>query len=195
MAALPSTTPAPDGPQATVAPPAIRAVAAASAVAFVAVWIALGYLLPADPNLYLLVGIPLTLGFQVLVRRRPIRELWVRGTSAFTLDRTGRVLAGVLLIAPGVMLVQALVARQWVIAGWMAAAVAGAAPAAWAMRQARRDDLRSWTRWVLLITAIGMVTLIALLVPQAAAAGWPGTAWLRVGAVVEALLLYIPVQF
>jgi membrane protease YdiL (CAAX protease family) len=33
------------------------------------------------------------------------------------------------------------------------------------------------------------------MVPQAAAAGWPGSAVLRVAAVAEALLLYVPVQF
>jgi hypothetical protein len=41
------------------------------AVAFVAVWVVAGYLLPISANAYLLLGIPLTIGFQVLVRRRP----------------------------------------------------------------------------------------------------------------------------
>jgi membrane protease YdiL (CAAX protease family) len=195
MAAPTSAAPTPGEPQATPAPPAIRAVNAGHAVAFVAVWTTLGYLLPRDPNLYLLVGVPLTLAFQKLVRRRPIRELWVRGTAAFSLDRSGRILAAVLLVAPTVMLIQTLVSGQWVVAGWMAAAVAGAVPAAWALRQARRDDLRSWSRWVLLITAIGVATLSVLMVPQAAAAGWPGSAWLRVATIVEALVLYVPVQF
>jgi membrane protease YdiL (CAAX protease family) len=185
----------PSEPQTTDTTPGIRATNAGHAVAFVAVWITLGYLLPRDPNLYLLVGIPLTLAFQKLVRRRPIRELWVRDTASFTLDRAGKILAVVLAIAPAVMLVQALWAGQWVIAGWMAAAVAGAAPAAWALRQARRSELRSWSRWVLLITAIGVAVLSVMLVPQAAAAGWPGSAWLRVGAIIEALVLYVPVQF
>lgn len=195
MAAPTSAAATPSEPQATDTTPAIRAINAGHAVAFVAVWIALGYLLPRDPNLYLLVGIPLTLAFQKLVRRRPIRDLWVRGTPAFTLDRTGKILAIVLAVAPAAMLVQSLATGQWVIAGWMAAAVAGAVPAAWALRQVRRAELRSWSRWVLVITAIGVATLSVLLVPQAAAAGWPGSAWLRLGIIVEALVLYVPVQF
>ena len=181
----------------------IRPAAAAQASALVAAWTAIGYLLPPDPtgllphdaNLYLLIGIPLTLGFQVLVRRRPIRELWVRGAPAFTLDRAGRIIAALLLLAPTVGLVQVLLARQWVLAGWMAAAVAGALPAAWTLRRLRRDDLRTWGRWVLLISAIGVVIMSAMLVPQAAAAGWPGSSGLILAAVLEAVVLYVPVQF
>src|SRR5690242_9943925 len=41
--------------------------------AFVAVWVTAGYLLPLSSNGYLLLGIPLTFGFQLLVRRRPLR--------------------------------------------------------------------------------------------------------------------------
>ena len=44
------------------------------AVAFVGVWMMAGYLLHLSSDAYLLLGIPLTIGFQVLVRRRPLRE-------------------------------------------------------------------------------------------------------------------------
>jgi membrane protease YdiL (CAAX protease family) len=189
------TTHAPDSTPITPALPSIHTVNAVQAVVFVALWMAAGYLVPRDPNLYLLIGIPLTLGFQRFVRRRPVRELWVRDTPAFGLDRKGRVLAGVLLLAPTALMVQALVVGQWVGAAWLAAAVAGAVAAAWALRQLRRAEVASWARWVLLITAIGMVALGVTLVPAAVAAGWPGPAGLRIAAAVEAILLYVPVQF
>ena len=67
---------------------------------FVAVWVTLGYLLPLNDETYLLMGIPLTIGFQLLVRRRPLRELWVRDATRFTLDKRGLVLAAVLVAAP-----------------------------------------------------------------------------------------------
>ncbi|HSK53802.1 MAG TPA: hypothetical protein VK908_00980 [Jiangellales bacterium] len=51
-------------------------------VGFVAAWVGLGYLLPVSAEAYLLMGIPLTIAFQVLVRRRPVRELLVRGGGA-----------------------------------------------------------------------------------------------------------------
>jgi hypothetical protein len=49
---------------------------------FVAAWVGLGYLFPVSAEAYLLMGIPLTIAFQVLVRRRPVRELLVRGGPA-----------------------------------------------------------------------------------------------------------------
>lgn len=177
------------------APRSIRPGNAVQAVAFVAVWMAAGYLLPVDANLYLLIGIPLTLAFQRLVRRRPVRDLWVRDAPAFTLDRKAMILAGALAIAPTAMLVQTLLTAQWVLAAWMAVAVAGAVAAAWALRQARRSELAAWARWVLLITALGVVALGIMLVPAAVAAGWPGPVGVRIAAAVEAILLYVPVQF
>jgi hypothetical protein len=50
--------------------------------AFIAAWVGLGYLFPGSAEAYLLMGIPLTTVFQVLVRRRPLRELWVREGGA-----------------------------------------------------------------------------------------------------------------
>ena len=35
-------------------------------------------LLPIGPAVYLLLGVALAVGFQLLVRRRPLRELWAR---------------------------------------------------------------------------------------------------------------------
>ena len=105
--------------------------------AFVGVWIALGYLLPVDPNAYLLLGIPLTLAFQLLVRRRPVRELWMRDGERFRLDRAGSAMAILLAVTPVVTLVQAIGAGSWSMTVWAVAAAAGAVPAAWAFRRTR----------------------------------------------------------
>ena len=50
---------------------------------FVAAWMAGGWLFRLDPNVYLLLGVPLPVLFQWLVRRRPIRALWVREASPY----------------------------------------------------------------------------------------------------------------
>jgi hypothetical protein len=47
--------------------------------AFVGLWIAAGELLRMSPCIYLLFGIPLTVAFQLFIRRKPIKDLWVRG--------------------------------------------------------------------------------------------------------------------
>ncbi len=102
---------------------------------FVAVWMALGWLLPLDANGYLLIGIPLTVAFQLIVRRRPLRELWVRDGPRFSLDRIGVLLAVLLMVAPVIFGVRATVVAQWTAAGWAAAAVVGAVAAGYALRQ------------------------------------------------------------
>ena len=62
--------------------------------AFVAVWMICGWLLRLDANVYLLFGVPLLVLFQLGVRRRPLRQLWVRDPEqALRLDRWGMVLA------------------------------------------------------------------------------------------------------
>src|SRR6478736_4659064 len=51
------------------------------AVAFILIWIALGAVLPLGPAGYLVLGVPLAVVFQLVVRRRPLRELWIRSAG------------------------------------------------------------------------------------------------------------------
>lgn len=106
----------------------------AEAAVFVAVWVALGYLLPASAEGYLLLGIPLTVIFQLLVRRRPLRELWVRGAARFRLGRGGVALACGLALVPASYGIQSVAGRDWVLVAWWAAAAGGAGLAAFALR-------------------------------------------------------------
>jgi hypothetical protein len=70
------------------------------ALLFVGLWVGLGIVLKLDPNAYLLAGVPLTIGFQLLVRRRPLSAMWVRQAPPFRLGRLGALLAVGLLIVP-----------------------------------------------------------------------------------------------
>jgi hypothetical protein len=51
-------------------------------ILFVALWIGIGSRFRLDADVYLLVGIPLAAFFQLAIRRKPIRALWVRSTPA-----------------------------------------------------------------------------------------------------------------
>jgi membrane protease YdiL (CAAX protease family) len=166
------------------------------AAVFVAVWMGLGFLLPGDPNLYLLIGIPLTVAFQLLVRRRPLRAMWVDGAPRAELGRGGRLLAAALSVMPVLMTVQAVVARAWVEALWGLAALAGALPAAYAITQLhRRRDPRTARHWLLTATTAGVVVMLAAFVPALLASGRPldPVAMLLTG--VQSTLLYLPVGF
>jgi len=122
------------------------------ACAFVAVWVTAGYLLPVSSNGYLLLGIPLTIAFQLVVRRRPLRELFAVGTDRFRLDRRGVLLAVALAAVPAWYAARSLAAHDWVTTGWYLAATAGAACAAFAIRS---GSVRSGLQSAVLPIAVG----------------------------------------
>jgi hypothetical protein len=110
---MPSTT----GPRTAPASPSIgrsRRRRSVEAGLFAAVWITAGHLLPLSSNGYLLLGIPLSLAFQVIVRRRPPRELFTAGTSRFTVDRRGAAPAVALAVVPGWYAARSLTGHDWV---------------------------------------------------------------------------------
>ena len=132
------------------------------ATLFVGAWIALGLLQVNDGSRYLLVGVPLTVAFQLLVRRRPVRELWVREGPPFRLDARGA-LIGAVLLALGypayLKLLSVGVVEPWLVGLWMAAYVVGALAATYSLRHLRADG-RAWL-WAALAAAIGAVWMLA----------------------------------
>ena len=68
------------------------------------------------------------------MRRRPLRELYSRNATRFSLDRPGMAMAAVLGVVPGWFSAQALANGDWTTLGWYLAAVAGAIGAAFSLR-------------------------------------------------------------
>ena len=103
-------------------------------LAFVGVWIAAGELLDMSTNTYLLFGIPLTAGFQLFVRKRPIEDLWVRGGPGFSLRTVSLKLAILLAITPFVYLAVYVVRGEGVdYILYALAAILGAGAAAYTL--------------------------------------------------------------
>jgi membrane protease YdiL (CAAX protease family) len=103
---------------------------------FVAVWVAIGELLDMNPNVYLVFGVPLTIGFQLYVARRPLHEMWVRAAPAFQLSRRDLMVAAVLAIVPVIVLISDLRDSAGVpFYLWDLVTIAAAVPCAWALRQ------------------------------------------------------------
>ncbi len=159
---------------------------------FVAVWVVLGYLFCSDDLVYLLVGVPLTIGFQTLVRRRPLRELWVRDSVRFALDRRGLVLAAVLVAAPVYYGVRTLPGANWSLTCWYAAAAAGAVGAAFALRATTPVAM---LRSALLPMAVGAGGMAAVLGGIHVATGTPVPVLAVLGTVAKYLALYFPLTF
>jgi len=139
---MPGQTGAPStAPDPTVRPAAhtCRRRRVIEAGAFVAVWVAAGYLLPVSSNGYLLLGIPLTIAFQVLVRRRPVHELFAATATRFRVDGRGVAIAVVLAVVPGYYAAKALAGHDWITSGWYLAGAVGAIGAALAMIRSRGE--------------------------------------------------------
>jgi membrane protease YdiL (CAAX protease family) len=157
-------------------------------------WMALGWALGVDANEYLLLGIPITAGFQLLVRRRPLHVLWVRDATDLRIDRRAAALAIALAVTPVVVLVRYLRAAgesaDWPRMVWLVAAAVGSVGAAFAFRKFTRATVRPLLACMASAGAIGVVFDVAARLarppasPLSADALWTGAQW---------FLLYLPV--
>ena len=171
------------------------------ALAFVGLWIVAGELLDMSTNTYLLFGIPLTAGFQLFVRKRPIKDLWVREGPGLSLRAVSLKLASLLAIAPFVHLAVYVVKGQGVdyILYALAASV-GAGAAAYTLGQFRRE---TWRYLGLCLATAGLLGVLLVVGPSMIAARFDASTVHPIGgglgpdALVgaESLLLYVPALF
>jgi hypothetical protein len=129
-------------------------------LAFVAVWIGIGelitggtgwslpgdakYVSNADIQWYLVIGIPLVAGFQLFVRRRPLRDLWVRDGQPVVNRVALQALVVAIAIYPLFSLIKTFTdppSGEAAAAFYFAAATCAAAAAAWAFMH---FDRQTW---------------------------------------------------
>lgn len=149
--------------------PDVAARRALAVTVFVGAWMALGWALGLDANGYLLLGIPLTLLFQLGVRRRPVRELWVRSGAPFAIPRAWAAAVAVLAILPLAGAVSAGQSRSWLVMAWSGCAVLGAFAAGYALSQQSRSAMRRAAGPALLAVLI----YVALAAAAARVTGYP----------------------
>ena len=156
---------------------------------------ALGWGLDAGVNEYLLLGVPITVAFQLWIRRRPLHTLWVRDADRFRLDRRALLLAAAVAVTPGVSLSRYLVGASridWVRVAWLLAAIVGAFGAGFAFRHFTRATLRSVFACAATAGVIGIVLMVAArnvspeAPPLTGGRALTGLLW---------FLLYLPVSF
>jgi len=75
---------------------------------FLLIYVALGFLLQLETIAYLLLGVPLTLLFQVLVVKQPLRKLWLHENDEFHLNALGWLITACFLVFPVYQLIQSV---------------------------------------------------------------------------------------
>lgn len=160
---------------------------------FVALWMALGWIFHLDTNYYLLIGVPLVVLFQRFVRRRPLRQLWVRDAAAFRLGVVGSVIALLLILAPGYDLIFVAVPKKsWIVALWFLCAIAGAVFAAFAITQQRAGATRRALPSFISAVLVGMAIMAAIALARHHGIGVPLS---KLSLLLKQFLLYFAVSF
>jgi membrane protease YdiL (CAAX protease family) len=155
----------------------------------VGLWMLAGWTLRLSADAYLLLGIPLTAFFQLVLRRAPLRGLWVREAPPFRLGWKGMALALGLAALPVALFALFVVQRNWIKAAWTLCAVAGSFAAAYALLQFRRETWRPLLACLLSAGGLGSAYMTLM-------------TWLSVGKLVPrpgggivSLVLFFPVCF
>ncbi len=160
----------------------------------VAVYVALGFIFRPNANAYLLLGMPITVLFQLCVARRPLRELWLREGQPFRFDRWTAALLVVLLIGPVEAIVQGVRGSDWAVTAYGCAALLGAVGAALSFRVLGRARLRQLVILLVIAVPLALARLLAALVLAGGNTHELAAAhrlWLG----VQSLLFYVPAVF
>lgn len=155
---------------------------------------AIGFVFHPGANAYLVIGMPITVLFQVFVARRPLRELWFIMGQEMKWDRWTSLLFVLFLIGPGQAIVSGFRNGSWAVTVYGIAAIAGAAGASLAFRVLDRANLLRLGLLLVVIIPAGAVRLIIN-----TAAGGHGSGNLeilaRLSTALQSLLFYIPAVF
>lgn len=129
------------------------------AIIFVGIYIALGFVLKLDSNVYLLSGIPLMLVFQMAVRKKPIYQLWVRDATDFHLNRTAWVLAVLFAIYPAYALTKTAMLPQfdWSVVVMCPVAILGAVATGYSFSRFTKNTFRNFFLCVAIAGTVGVL--------------------------------------
>jgi membrane protease YdiL (CAAX protease family) len=123
-------------------------------------YVALGFALGLSANGYLLLGIPITIAFQLLVARRPLRALWLRDAPAMPVTARSVMAVIVVAVAPAIVACGGVRDGDMVLATYGLAAMIGAVGAVYALRAMTRDAVRVTVRASLINGAILVAVMV-----------------------------------
>jgi len=162
---------------------------------FVGVYVGLGYALKLNGYAYLLLGVPLTIIFQLLVRKEPLHKLWIRDHEKFKLNTLGIFLAIGFAILPGWRIANMFLENKFEILefGYLFLAFAGALGAGYAFSNLRKKTWKDLL-WCLLIGGTVSIAWMGLQIwLRSLVLGEP--VHFNVKEALLSLLIYIPICF
>jgi membrane protease YdiL (CAAX protease family) len=155
-------------------------------------YMAVGFAFGLSAEGYLLAGIPITIAFQLLVVRRPLRALWLRDARRISFTARSILAVAVVAIAPATIAIRGIREGDPVLAGYGLAAMVGAVGAVYAMRALDRDAVRSTVRATLITSAMLVSIMVAY---RMATGGVEGNLATAVVAAMVSVATYLPVVF
>jgi membrane protease YdiL (CAAX protease family) len=155
-------------------------------------YMTLGFAFRLGADAYLVVGIPITIAFQVLVVRRPLRALWVRTVPRMTLTRGSILAIGVIAIAPAAVAIGGARAGDAVLVGYGVVGMVGAIGAVYALRAMDRHAVGATIRATVLTSGVLVSIMITY---RLATGGFDGNVWTAVATAAVSAATYLPVVF
>lgn len=169
-----------------------RAARAVVATLVVSGYMAMGFLLGMSAETYLLLGIPITVAFQTLVVRRPLRALWLRDAPGVAFTRRSILASAMLAVAPAGIAVRGLLRGDPILAAYGLAAVIGAIGAVYALRAMDRSSVRMAVQASLVSGAILVAVMVAF---RAGTGGFHGNIGGALGSALVSVATYLPAVF
>jgi membrane protease YdiL (CAAX protease family) len=158
----------------------------------VGAWTALGFAFALTADAYLLLGIPITIGFQLLVVRRPLRTLWLRAAPPLSFTPRSALAVLVVAIAPAALALNALRDGNPVLVGYGMAGIVGAVGAVYSLRAMDREAVRSTLRATVITSTILVAVMAAY---RLASGGLNGDLPAAALAALIAVATYLPAVF
>ncbi len=155
-------------------------------------YMALGFAFGLSAEAYLLLGIPITIAFQALVVRRPLRALWLRAAPPVAFTRRSMLAVVVVAIAPAAVAIRGPQHGDPVLAAYGLVAMFGALGAVYALRAMDREAVRAAFRASLINGALLVAVMVVFRLLSGGFHGNPGGA---VATAVISVATYLPVVF
>jgi membrane protease YdiL (CAAX protease family) len=160
-------------------------------ILFIAVYISLGFVFRLETVSYLLLGVPLTIMFQLFIARRPLHKLWLRDNDKFHLNKLGWTITSCFIAFPVYKAIDLATDHELTLLnlGYYSAAIVGAFAAGYCYSNFTKKTLRDF----LLCLGIIVVCRISLyFLPFITGTHQFNPDYIRG---IKSLLTYIPVAF